>query len=217
MEQPREVEKIQRDESLVDLAYTRIREAIITGQIHQGKRLNQLRLTENLGVSQRTVREALTRLVSEGLAYHEPRKGIRVISLPFDELEEIYELRALLEGWAVELAVEHITTEDLAEMRRLLQETVPTGQVNSIEKARQANQNFHWIPIEASGRKHLMIILSRLWQMVLISALPEEKDRAKDFESHKELIDALEARKGKKARKIIERHVLQTLYLHRQQ
>jgi len=209
------IEKIRRDKSLVDLAYDRIRNEVITGHIQQGKRLNQLQLAEDLGVSQRTVREALARLVSEGLATHEPHKGVRVVSLPLHELEEIYELRALLEGLAVELAVNHVTSRDIARMRRLLPVTVPSGRASSIGSVRQANHDFHWVAIEASGNKHLIRLLKQLWEMVLISALPKAEDRQQDSQAHKELVEALEARNGKKARKLVERHVLQTLDLHR--
>ena len=207
--------KIQRDKGLADLAYDRIRHEVITGHIQQSKRLNQLQLAKDLGVSQRTVREALARLVSEGLATHELHKGVRVVSLPLHELEEVYELRALLEGLAVEHAVDHITSSDIARMRCLLPTTVPSGQANSIGSVRQANHDFHWVAIEASGNKHLTRLLRQLWEMVLISALPKEEDRQQDSKAHKELIEALEARNGKEARKIVERHVLQTLDLHR--
>ena len=209
------IEKIQRNKGLADLAYDRIRNEVITGHIQQGKRLNQLQLAEDLGVSQRTVREALARLVSEGLATHELHKGVRVVSLPLCELEEIYALRALLEGLAVELAVDHIIPGDIARMRRLLPATVPSGQAISIGSVRQANRDFHWVAIEASRNKHLIRLLRQLWEMVLISALPKEEDRQQDSKAHRELVKALEDRNGKEARKIVERHVLQTLDLHR--
>lgn len=211
------VEKIRRGKGLTDLAYDQIRNEVITGHIQQGKRLNQLQLAEDLGVGQRTVREALTRLVSEGLATHELHKGIRVVSLPLRELEEIYELRALLEGLAVERAVDHLTSSDLVGMLRLLPATVPSGQANSIGSVRQANRDFHWVTIEASRNKHLIRLLRQLWEMVLISALPKEEDRQQDFKAHKELVEALEARNGKEARKLVERHVLQSLDLHREE
>jgi len=153
--------------------------------------------------------------VSEGLATHEPHKGVRVVSLPLHELEEIYELRALLEGLAVELAVDHITSRDIARMRRLLPATVPSGRASSIESVRQATRDFHWVAIEASGNKYLVRFLKQLWEMILISALPKEEDRQQDSQAHKDLVEALEARNGREARKIVERHVLQTLDLHR--
>lgn len=208
--------RIQRDKSLVDLAYDRIRNEVITGHLQQGKRLNQLQLARDLDVSQRTVREALARLVSEGLATHEPHKGVRVVSLPLHELEEIYELRALLEGLAVELAADCITPNDIGRMRRLLPATVPSGRASSIGSVRQANRDFHWAAIGASGNTYLVKLLRQLWEMVLISALPKEEDRQQDSKAHKELVEALEARNGKEARKIVERHVRRTLELHRE-
>jgi DNA-binding GntR family transcriptional regulator len=209
------IEQIERQESLVDLAYARVRNAVISGQIQEGEQLNQLELAKHLGVSQRTVREAIAHLISEGLAVREPHKGTRVVSLHLHELEEIYELRALLEGWAVELAAEKLSSKDLEKMRRLLPATVPTGKADSIDTVRRANRDFHWTVIEASGKKHLIRFLKQLWGMLLISALPKEKDRQQDFRAHKQLLEALEDSDGRKARRITEEHILQTFELHR--
>ena len=105
----REASKSRRS----DLAYQAIREAIAFGHIKPGEWLRQEALADELNVSQVTVREALSRLVAEGLAVHIPYKGVKAVLLPPAELRDVYELRALLEGFAVELAAERISPEEL--------------------------------------------------------------------------------------------------------
>ena len=79
---------------LADLAYEGIAEAIRTGRIQPGERLRQETLARQLEMSPRPVREALAKLVAEGRAVHDPRKGVRVVTIPAEEFVEIYRMRA---------------------------------------------------------------------------------------------------------------------------
>jgi len=92
------LEKLSRKVTLADQVYESLRHAVIHGQLSPGSRLNQTELARKLDVSERTVREALTQLVSEGLVSREPYKEFRVVGLSVAEIEEIFHMRALLEG-----------------------------------------------------------------------------------------------------------------------
>jgi len=109
---------------LSKIAYNSIRDGISAGQVKPGAWLRQDDLAQKLGVSQVTVREALNRLVSEGLAVHVPHKGVKAVTISIDDLGDIYDMRALLEGLAYELAASQITQQGLARMRELLPDTV---------------------------------------------------------------------------------------------
>src|SRR5690349_4953493 len=75
-----------------------IREAILDGELPAGARLKEDELAERLDVSRTPVREALRRLEAEGLVVHEPKRGAAVRSYTPEELDDMYRLRALLEG-----------------------------------------------------------------------------------------------------------------------
>jgi DNA-binding GntR family transcriptional regulator len=113
-----------------------------------------------------TVREALNRLVSEGLAVHVPHKGVKVITISVEDLRDIYDMRALLEGLANELAAPQISQQGLSQMRELLPDTVVSADSQSTDMARAANREFHWVAIRASGRGHLIRVLEQLWVLI---------------------------------------------------
>ena len=201
-----------------DLAYEAIREAISLGQFEPGQWLRQEALAEELNVSSVTVREAFTRLVTEGLVAHIPYKGVKVVALPPEELEDIWQLRALIEGFAWELSADHITTDALSRMRELLPQTMLGESVQTAEESWRTNRKFHMIAIRATGRHHLIRISGQLIDMTnpyFLLNESAEQDRLRSYEGesreHNEMVNALEARDGKLARTLATEHVLSTL------
>lgn len=98
----------------------RLREAIATGVLRPGERLNQADLAGRLGVSRMPVREALRRLEAEGLVTMQPYRGATVAGLSVAELREIYEMRMALEVLALHRSLANMNDADLAEMEALL-------------------------------------------------------------------------------------------------
>lgn len=216
--EPNFVQPLPKNASLADMAYESMREAIITGRIKPGERIGQVELAKQLGVSERTVREALAQLVAKGLAVREPFKGVRVAVLPLEELREVYMMRALLEGRAMELAAGCISSEELHKMRQLLPLTVASSSSGSVENAQEKNREFHWIPIRASGSPILARVLGQLWEMMFAYELlyqnPEEVNISRDdFAQHQALLEALEARDGKRAAQINTEHINTTIHI----
>lgn len=201
-------------ESLAESAFRALRDAIMAGQLQPGEWLRQEALADELDISQSTVRDALNRLIGEGLAVRIPYRGVRVVALSPDDLNDIYAMRALLEGLAAEAAAERITQDELAEMRALLSETYVTEDPESVPRAREANRRFHTVFIEASRRRFLIRILRQLWDwidpLMLYSRTAEteigEETRRRwgrrDRHQHTRLLEALEAGAGKRARQL---------------
>ena len=103
--------KIQNTHDLSDFVHDAIFEAIISGKLAPGSKLKQVELAQHLDVSQNTVREALKSLANSGLVIQKPNRGFTVAEIPVEEQEEIYELRTILEVWAIDYAVEQISKE----------------------------------------------------------------------------------------------------------
>jgi DNA-binding GntR family transcriptional regulator len=203
--------------SLVDQAHAAIRSAVVSRKIPPGSQLRQNQLAEELGVSPRTVREALNRLVAEGLAVYCPRKGVSTVDLSVDTMKEIYHMRLLLEGWAFELAAERLSTDDLARMRELLPLTVDPDP-EAAPLVRNTNRDFHWIAIRSTGMEHLIRILEQLWGLTsthlfrdAVNGAERSLTAERDLAEHAELLEALEARDGPRARRIVRDHIQRTL------
>jgi DNA-binding GntR family transcriptional regulator len=102
-----------------DLVADALRQAIHRGELADGAELNQAAIAAHFGVSRVPVREAMRELQAEGLIEAQAHRRAVVRSLELDRLVEIYDLRALLEGYVVERATELITPSQLKELRVL--------------------------------------------------------------------------------------------------
>ena len=158
------------------------------------------------------MREALARLVSDGLVSREPYRELRVVGLSAEEIEEIFHMRALLEGWAMELAACEISPDELDRMRKLLAQMEAGISPESVMTLQGINRDFHWIAINACKKRSLTQMLKRLWDLMLPYSLAEEvsenyvEQTRKTQISHRQLVDALDARDGREARRTLVRH-----------
>jgi DNA-binding GntR family transcriptional regulator len=102
-----------------DQAFERLRDAIITGHFAPGARLIERELCEAMGVSRTSIREVLRRLEAEQLIEVEPRKGPIVARLTRKQVEEIYEVRAMLEAAIVRRFTVEASAENVAALKRI--------------------------------------------------------------------------------------------------
>ena len=107
--------------SATDHVLEEIRGAIVAGRLAAGETLRQEDLADRLGVSRMPVREAIRRLHSEGLVEILPSRRVRVAPLSRSEIEDIYDMRAVLEPLAVRLAVPRLTKAQLRDAAHALE------------------------------------------------------------------------------------------------
>lgn len=209
----RNVGKLMKRQSLADQAYEALRSAVLYGELGPGERLNQAELANILGVSDRTVREALARLIAEGLICREPYREFRVVGISADDIEDISQMRAMLEGWAMEIAASRIVSEEIHRMRTLIPKMNNNNALQSAASFQGYNRDFHWTAINACNRPHLIDMLKRLWDLMRPYSfdkdgidLRETGDIEPLQRSHQELVDALSSGDGRRARAILARH-----------
>jgi DNA-binding GntR family transcriptional regulator len=90
--------------NLSDVAVEHLRQMIVDGRLKAGEPVNEVRLAASLGISRTPLREALSRLVSEGALTSRARSGFHVCPLTLEELEQLYPIRGLLDPEALRLA-----------------------------------------------------------------------------------------------------------------
>src|SRR5919206_3191005 len=96
---------LRQAETLSDRTTELLRERILAGDFALGERLVEAKIARQLQISRGPVREALRQLRAEGLVREEPRRGVFVVDLTVDDVREIYELRAAIEGRAARLVI----------------------------------------------------------------------------------------------------------------
>lgn len=188
-----------------------LREAIVRGDLKSGARLIQNELAEQYGVSTTPVREAMRDLATEGLIRFDAHRGAVVHEPDGQELEDIYEMRMLLEPHAIRKAAERITDEELqlaeAIQQRAEQEPDPGHWVD-------LNRKFHSVFFDATRSQRLVSILKQLRDTSAIYVgyvLQRSPDAmATGNHEHRELLDACRARDADRAEEIVRRHLMAT-------
>src|SRR3546814_17456473 len=104
--------------SLADQAYQGLLAAIAEGRLKPGERVRETALAEELGISRTPIREALQRLARDGLVQLDARSGARVTELSLAAIQELYDLREILEGSTARLAALGATANDLQRLDR---------------------------------------------------------------------------------------------------
>ena len=156
-------ETASRNVTAQELVLSSLREAILSGALAPGARLRQERLAEQFGTSRIPVREALRALEHEGIVTSEPYRGFTVTELNADDIEEVYELRILLESQAVRLAVPLMTDEDLTTLEGLYDQMVRAA---AGEEQLAARERFYIRLYSMAGRPRLVALIARLRQEV---------------------------------------------------
>jgi DNA-binding GntR family transcriptional regulator len=187
--------------------YERIKEAILSGEFVAGQPLVEATLAEWCGVSRTPIRQALTRLVEDGLAIRGERGLIVRESRPA-EILDIYETRIALEGTAARMAAERRTSNDLLVMRRMAEEMAALAPGDP-DLMTGANSRFHRAIWQASRNESLIDVLERLSLHLRrypadTLGYPDRWDTSNH--EHNELIDAIEGRRVDDAGEIARKH-----------
>lgn len=136
-----------------------LRQLIVNGDLKPGQRLVQDELAESLGVSRTPVREALNRLAHEGWVTISKYKGAIVTEFSPNDLEEIYTVRCALESYAVSLAAETITENELDQLASYLADMSTAFQTQQFEKLLEAHQLFHMAIYKVSGKQRMIELI----------------------------------------------------------
>jgi DNA-binding GntR family transcriptional regulator len=187
-----------------------IRDEIIRGNFRPGQFLRQEELAERFEVSTMPVREALRDLEADGLVTIYPHRGAMVSRLSANDLEDIYDMRAVLEEMATRLAVPRLTETTLAEMSDILDDL--DGHLNDVLIAVNLNHQFHSTLYAASGRQHLCElqgILRRRTQHYLYAYITGLGDMPRAQAEHRAILEACRRGAAEEAAAIVRRHVSQ--------
>ncbi|WP_319531433.1 GntR family transcriptional regulator [uncultured Cohaesibacter sp.] len=121
-----------------------LRQRILSGQLKEGEQVNQEAIASELGVSRIPVREALQQLEAEGLITLVSHKGAEVTRLEPEEIEELFDVRGMLECWLFEKALPHLSEADLTEAEEAV---AAMRGAKDFQSWSSQNWRFHEIPL----------------------------------------------------------------------
>jgi DNA-binding GntR family transcriptional regulator len=208
-----EVWPVTRPPTSAERALDTLREVILRGELPAGARLGEVELAERLGVSRTPVREALSRLAAEGLVQLAPNRGARVATWSVDELEGVFELRALLEPQVAALAVEAAGAGDLDELEGLAVRMEAIGRPGAgqdLDALVPLNRAFHDRLVALAGHPALAAALAGVIHPPIVVRNFHAYDDAslrRSLAHHVELVAAMRAGDAEWARAVMTAHI----------
>ena len=200
------------DQSLADAVAGRLRAAIMEGVYAPGDHLVERRLARQFGVSHIPLREALARLVEEGLVVRLPRRGARVASLTPRALEEVSSLRVVLEQFVVRRLKGRFTPEAHAGLQGIVDAMRSAADRHDLVRVHELDQQFHQRLWELTDHALLVEVAAQMrsrmnyfFRAAAASLGPAEVRQ--HAESHAELLEVIASGDLRAAERAMQRHV----------
>ena len=196
--------------TVVDYAYEEIWKRVILIGGSEEQRLSDVTLSEQLGMSRTPVRQALERLVQEGLVRSDPRRGFWTSTFTAQDIHEIYDLRGALEVLAVRLAAPRLSQEDLKAQLEALYTVRAELDTNPVLRFLQVDIRFHMLITRASNNGRLIHSLSLLRSQHTMFQMqdtyyPKRMEIA--LNEHEQILLAMQAGKIDEAADCLIRHI----------
>jgi DNA-binding GntR family transcriptional regulator len=202
--------KVERPR-LHDTVVDHLRNFIVEGLLAPGVKLNERKLCETLGISRTPLREALKVLAAEGLVDILPNRGASISQMSEAEIRETFELMSGLEAFSGELACERMTLAELAEIKALHYAMLGCRAQNDLSGYYSRNQAIHDRINEAarnSALRQTYISVNRRLQALRFRSNFQTPKWDSAIRDHEAMIEALDARDGKRMAAIMRAHLL---------
>lgn len=187
----------------------RLRTAIVNGSLKPGSQLSEVELATSFGVSRGPVREALQRLVQEGLLLSEPHRGVFIPVLTDDDVSDIYVAREALESAAIRSIVTSgtfgVVSQELGQYVAQMESAAAEGDWDSVG---DADLEFHVALVDASGSPRLRRMFSTVISetRLCLGALTAAEARADLVPEHRQICDLMQEGKTDQALAVLKKH-----------
>lgn len=191
--------------------FNAIENAILSEEYKDGDSLNEIKISNELGVSRTPVREALMQLELEGLVKNIPNKGAVAVGVSDKDIEDIYEIRTRIEGLAAKLCTEKITDEELGALEKIadLQEFYLSK--NNIDQIWKLDSDFHKIIYDSSRSRPLRFMLTNFHNYIKRArdiSINVEGRAEKSVAEHRAILEAIRRKDAVLAEKLMSEHIV---------
>ena len=197
-----------RHSPLAQVVAGEIRERIVAGRFAPGERLAEEPLSEELGVSRMPVREALRLLAAEGIIVLEPRRGASVSSYTAEQVQELVEVRATLEGLNARLAARRHDPEQIAKLEKIVADGTRINERTELSVIQANNARFHEALEEIAANSVLSGMVRSLRDRTAIIFARQSRARTREnWREHEGILRAVIAGDAELAGLLATRHV----------
>jgi DNA-binding GntR family transcriptional regulator len=202
--------KLEGRPTLAEQAYETLLQAIQSLEIEPGQKIPITDLSQQMGISRTPLKSALVRLEKDGLLEIIPYEGVQVTSLVKRDIDEILELRMLLEGFAAAKAAEQLSAQELEEAEGILRQTEEAFAAGDYGQAAQTGHKFHELILSKVTNDRLINfvnLLDKQYRRIRLYVAKELPRGDRSNEDHRRILDALTERDGAKASEAMQDHL----------
>ncbi len=203
--------KLKKHKTLREQIATSLRESIIRRELAPGQKLTEPELAAKLGISRTPIREAFRQLESEGFLAVIPRRGAVVSTITAKQVEDFYEIKSLLDGYAARVAAEKISNGDIEKLKKINGQLSELAEKSQLEAFFARNNDFHNCFIKLCENEKLLEIRDSMVQRFKgfrMATLSLPGRLMESVNQHKSIIKAFEKKDGRLAEAVVVEHVL---------
>jgi DNA-binding GntR family transcriptional regulator len=203
--------EIAQPKPLAKIAYERLRASILAGELGQDELHNEMVLAKQLGISRTPVREALLELSSQGLVTFLPRKGVVVNQFTRQDVEEVFELRWVIELYAIEKVANASASYNLSKIDKAIDDQRKAVKQKDIIGYLKANAIFHRTFSELTNNRRFLAIFENISDLIQLMGIQGSiEDRVQEtIPDHEIILKAVKQGNPLKAKKAMEHHLHQ--------
>jgi len=216
MNNPYGQQTIRKGRFLREQVYRKLKESILNVMLEPNKRLIEEKLAAEMGTSRTPVREAIQKLEKEGLIHKLPRGGFAVNVIADEDIEEVFGVRSVLEGYAGYLATLRATEEDLRAMESIVKRQEICLDNGETDEIIRLNTDFHDILYACAKSKKLIAIINDLRDFIFryrILILRYEGMATIAIQDHKDMIALMKAKNARQVEKLVRKHIIRGMGL----
>jgi DNA-binding GntR family transcriptional regulator len=202
------LEPLQRD-SIPERIAAQLREGIVAGRPAPGEPVREVEVARQLGVSRGPVREALQRLVQEGLLEAQPARGVFVRQLAAADIEDLYLARQALETTAARILAASPSAEHIADLREALA-ALEAAPVEDWAELARLDLQLHEVLVSSTGSRRLERMfrtLSAETRVCMVALEPFYSDREEMIREHADIVSAISDGDEQRAIALLEQHM----------
>jgi DNA-binding GntR family transcriptional regulator len=192
-------------------AYNQVKSDLLSGRFTPGERLTEEHLAKSLGVSRTPVREALHKLESEGLVKPLESRGFYVARDSREELEDQFDIRAALEGYAIRLICERISAETIRQLKEFIEKAEDALARKQLDEIFEYNTQFHDVLHSVISRKtrfHTLIADARKYVLRYRKESLHYLDGARrTIDGHKKILMAISLKDPELCERLMREHI----------
>lgn len=200
--------------NLTQKTYQRIRNAIINGELKPGERLVEQEICQDFEVGRSPLREALRLLQMEGYVDLVPNKGVTISKISIKELGDIYDIVAVLEGFAAEASISHLKKADIKKLKSIQKALKKAGDARDFKEWINQNSMFHRCIVEACGNKELIKVARNFRDKIrryrYMSIIAPGGNHERYLDAHEKIIESIAEGNAALAGSYLRNHVLES-------